>query len=194
MRKKLCKVEGCNNSRYAKGYCVKHYGRWKKNGDPLLKKKFQHLPPNERFWMKVKKRHQCECWEWQESNRKGYGCLWVNRKYISAHRFSWILHHGEVPSQLQVLHKCDNPLCVNPDHLFLGTQDENTQDRVRKERSAGGIKTNSRGKLSKGDVVEINKLLNSRLVKQVEIAKAFNVSPPTINRISNGATYGYYSG
>lgn len=79
------------------------------------------------------------CWVWQRvKNNAGYGQL----RYIDgprlAHRVSWIVHRGPIPGGIQVLHKCDVKLCVNPSHLFLGTQKENLRDMVRKDRSSRG--------------------------------------------------------
>jgi len=188
---KKCKVEKCNNQSHSKGYCPKHYGRFKKHGDAEAIHRLQHLSPDERFWMKVQKGSSDECWNWKESNRKGYGCLWVNRKYVSAHRFSWLIHHGLIENGLEVLHKCDNTLCVNPAHLFLGTTLDNTKDRVLKGRSAKGSKTNSRGTLCEKDVLIIKNLLQN--TKQSIVAHHLNIKPSTISRIARGVTYAYYN-
>ncbi len=92
-----------------------------------------------RFWDNVDK-FATGCWEWTASKSHGYGqCRFYGRQ-MGSHRASWILANGKIPNGLCVLHKCDNPPCVNPDHLFLGTQADNTADMVAKNRQAQGIK------------------------------------------------------
>lgn len=79
------------------------------------------------------------CWIWQSTIAwRGYGLYSMNRKRLAAHRASWIIHKGEIPDGLFVLHKCDVRTCVNPDHLFLGTQKDNMQDCIKKGRYSNG--------------------------------------------------------
>lgn len=94
-------------------------------------------PPAKRFWAGVDTTG--DCWVWKGSKAgAGYGVLGIDYKSVYAHRFSYELHFGPIPDNLCVLHKCDNPPCVNPDHLFLGTQLDNMDDRNRKGRTHKG--------------------------------------------------------
>lgn len=96
----------------------------------------------QRFWNKVDKRTEDECWIWMGAKvNGGYGCITVDSENIVAHRYSWIIHNGNIPAGLLVCHHCDNPPCVNPIHLFLGTNSDNTLDMVEKNRHAKTHKT-----------------------------------------------------
>ena len=82
------------------------------------------------------------CWEWKRSKTKfGYGQFTVNKIHILAHRMAYAIFYGEVPTSLCVLHRCDNPSCVNPEHLFLGTYLDNNRDMSLKRRSVNARKT-----------------------------------------------------
>lgn len=90
----------------------------------------------DRLLRKVKINQGTGCWEWQGyKNNGGYGIIGVNKETFRTHRLSWTLHRGPIPDGALVCHHCDNPCCVNPDHLFLGSQHDNVQDSIRKGKN-----------------------------------------------------------
>lgn len=93
----------------------------------------------DRFFKHVDKTDAC--WLWIGAKSRGYGYFRVFGKSVRAHHFSWETRYGKIPEKLCVLHKCDVPACVNPDHLFLGTQIDNIRDRDQKGRSGHSSKT-----------------------------------------------------
>lgn len=92
----------------------------------------------QRFWAKVDKTDDCWLWSGSKSGLYGHGEIGRGRRTegkVKTHRLSWELHNGSIPKGMHVLHKCDNGLCVNPDHLFLGTQKDNMVDMAKKGRN-----------------------------------------------------------
>lgn len=107
-----------------------------------------------------------------------------------AHRHSYRKHHGDIPSDKCVRHTCDNRRCINPNHLILGTWQENIRDRDRRKRTAIGEK-NGRSKLLEGQVLEI---LNDDKTPKMHLAERFNVDPKVIRDIKNGVTWTHVTG
>ena len=138
-----------------------------------------------RFWDKVDK--SGDCWEWTASKRfGGYGEFRYKGKKIQAHRAALIIGGVDIPSGMVVMHSCDNPGCVNPDHLSIGTQADNIRDMCLKGRNSGwrGGDVNT-VVLTKEDVVFIRQLGGQGR----KIAKCFGVSETTISNIINRKTW-----
>lgn len=131
---------------------------------------------SEVFWSKVQK--SGECWMWTgKQNGHGYG---IGRGGGS-HRQSWIMANGPIPNGLYVLHHCDTPLCVRPDHLFLGTKGDNNRDCKQKGRNAHGEK-NGQAVLTENDVIDI-RTLRALGARQSSLAEAFGVARSNIGLI-----------
>ena len=135
------------------------------------------------------------CWLWcAATNQYGYGIFAVWPKYVSAHRLSWEMRHGKIADGLCVLHKCDTPACVNPNHLFLGTQKDNMRDMASKGRSTKGRPGVVRGtrhgmsKLTPADVREARYLLRKGYTK-TEIGNRLGVSRSAIADLAARRTW-----
>lgn len=180
-----CSIPGCDKPAISRGWCPKHYYRWRTHGRadfPTV----QDLTTEERFWQKVNRQGDSDCWLWTSSVRgDGYGAFQVeSTKQISAHRYSYQLRHGEIPPGMVVMHSCDVPLCVNPNHLSLGTTAENAADASRKGRRLPGSK-NHQAKLDEKTVREIRTRYAAGGTTQRELALAYDVSPALIGHIVN---------
>jgi hypothetical protein len=119
------------------------------------------------------------CWEWTRGTNKfpkNYGRFMHQGKHKLAHRFAWEITHGAIPEGLQVCHKCDNPLCVRPDHLFLSTNSGNQKDSLRKGRHAWQ-------KLIASDVLKIRELNKSGKFTKAQLATMFSVTGEHIRNI-----------
>lgn len=127
------------------------------------------------------------CWLWLNNwNHAGYGLGKVGGRCFRAHRLSWELHRGPIPAGLHVCHRCDTPACVNPEHLFLGTHDDNMRDRDEKGRNVNHCGTlHGNAKLSDDDVRAIR--LDGR--NQRDIARAYGVSQSQIWCIKRRRTW-----
>ena len=147
----------------------------------------------ERFWGKVRVAQGEGCWEWTgwRLQRSGYGMMWPG---IRAHRLAYELMNGRIPSGMSVLHRCDNPPCVRPDHLFLGTQADNMRDMIRKGRRSrdchAKVGTPSKARrLSAAQVVSARKLYASGKTSLSRIAKSLGITPGGAQGIIRGRIY-----
>lgn len=146
------------------------------------------------------------CWNWTRGKKthNGYGETWVNRKRYRAHRLAYIAFVGPIPKGKVICHHCDNPACVNPDHLWAGTQRENIRDSIRKGRFTMAIKNlncslrkgckgiqNASSKLNEKQVTSIRQEYAEKNTSHSKLAKKYSVSRTTIYEILNRRTWNH---
>lgn len=191
---RICTVDGCGQKVDARGLCRKHYQRFRRYGTPDDVGP-THAPVEVRFWRYVEKTESCWNWVGKSKNRQGYGQIQSGGKgtpHKLAHRLSYEIHKGAIPDGLVVMHSCDNPSCVNPDHLSVGTHSQNTKDAF-----ARGLATSvpphkfgeSHGaaKLKESDVYEIRASKESSTI----LVARYGVSKSAINRIRQRVTWSH---
>ncbi len=157
-----------------------------RKGEP--RKSYYIIPIEERFWKYVQKTDTCWIWIGARLSKNGYGVLGKTEqgedqsiyRNVTTHRFSWELHFGMIPEGLLVCHHCDNPPCVNPSHLFLGTDQDNVDDMFRK-----GREPHRNTKLRPADIPPIRQML-ARGDRPVDIAILFGVNRTTICDVRSG--------
>jgi hypothetical protein len=137
----------------------------------------------ERFREKFERRGEDDCWLWIGSInlRWGYGQFRMPDRWYRAHRIAWELFIGAIPHELSVLHKCDNRRCVNPNHLFLGTAKDNSDDCHAKGR--GPVATQFKPRLSDETVAEIREAYRPRQVGYLKLAKRFGISAGHVRQL-----------
>ena len=161
-----------------------------RNGKQLCSRKcasIQHrVALEKRFFSKVEQGGKDECWLWVGSRRSdtGYGQIWNAGKMNKASRISYLLAFGPIPNGLHVLHRCDNPPCVNPHHLFLGTHRDNMDDKHRKQRCPIGSDVPA-SKLTDEKVVELRKRFKPGTDSYLTLAREYGISTRVLYTIVN---------
>ncbi len=186
LSERLCTVDGCEGKHDARGFCLKHYVQFRRAG--TLDVRQIHNDDLARFLSHVKKTDKC--WLWLAcTDRKGYGQFRAKGKMAKAHRFSYELFKGKIPKGLFCLHSCDVPSCVNPAHLWLGSDADNVRDMILKGRgrAARGSAQGS-AKLTEKQVLEIRHLLAKGL-STPELGRQFGVDRNTIWLIGQRKTW-----
>ena len=196
---KICIITGCNNKLIAKGLCSTHKKINKKYGTPtptcwcgefaqtfVGNKEASELCHEHQllktYWENVDVKGKDECWEWQGSKTTaGYGSIYWYGKLKYAHRLSLEFIGQVIPDRYHACHKCDNPSCVNPNHLFVGSPRDNMQDKVSKGRHTFGEK-HPNAKLTNSEVLEIRDMAEDGVFFS-DIAKTFDVSESHISTI-----------
>ena len=143
------------------------------------------IPVAERFWAKVRKTPTC--WIWTAALDDGYGQFWYDGRMVRAHRFAYELVIVPIPDGLEPDHLCENTACVNPDHLFLGTNADNIQDMVNKGRAQRG-ESHTQAIFTDDDVRNIRKL-HAAGVSQSELGRRYGTHAATISKITRRKTW-----
>ena len=141
------------------------------------------------LWTRIRIGKKDKCWEWQAGKTgQGYGEFWFWGQNRSAHRETWkYAHHQEIPAGFLVCHRCDNPACCNPWHLWLGTPKDNARDKVRKGRQPSG-EDHPNACLTNAQAREIREKW-ARGVSQRALAQEYGVSPGVVWRVVRGKSY-----
>lgn len=179
-----CHIDGCERAVSARGLCKRHYERWRLWGDPYWADPTGPAAPPlaDRFWAKVDT--SGDCWIWTASVRNGYGQFGTPEGIQPAHRVAWTLANGDIPDGLIVCHRCDNPPCVRPDHLFLGTQLDNVRDMIDKGRAAFRERhPNARLTASQAAAIRTDTR------KQKAIADDYGISQTHVSHIKRGLVW-----
>lgn len=174
----LC-LTGCGRPIRSKGRCNRHYLQWLRSTPSEHRK-----PPTleERFWSYVRVAGPDECWEWTGAKVNGYGVLSVDRKSTGAPRVSLRLAGSTPSAGDDACHRCDNPPCVNPRHLYFGSRQQNADDAVSRGRVPRGEEKVQR-KLSDDAVIEIREKCAAGTVYR-EVAESYGVSISTVREIA----------
>jgi len=191
MPRRICTVEGCENLVNARGLCQSHQRRLELYGDPLVSIRGR-AAPEERFWRRVDKSGDCWLWTGHES-AAGYGRFQLagrGGKYVGPHRFSYEMANGPVPDGMVVMHSCDNRLCVNPDHLSVGTHRDNTADMIAKGRKVTVVSNgtaNGKSKLTPAQV----RFIRASTLSQSATARLLGVDNTTVRGVLSGRTWSH---
>lgn len=166
------------------GLCSKHLNRQERRGT-LEDTATSHLTTEQRFWLNVDPKDPDACWEYQGCRHDhGYGL--ISTRY--AHRFSYELHFGPFPQTLHVRHKCDNPPCVNPAHLELGTHADNMRDMANRGRASGGAQIREERKLTP-EKVRAMRADSAAGVGPSEMQRRYGVTRTTIKHVITRQTW-----
>ena len=184
----LCVCVRCHVTFYRTNSQIKHGGG--KYCSRTCQDKHKHDRVSERFWSKVIKGSKEECWPWICGRNSGYGAFWYKGNNVPASRMAFILAFGEIDATLNVCHSCDNPPCCNPNHLFLGTDYDNVQDKIKKGRLRvlrGQEMWAS--KLTEEDVQAIRQRYQPWKVTATQLSMEYGVSPFCIRNIIAGHSW-----
>jgi hypothetical protein len=187
----ICSVPGCGCRHYQRGFCTKHFARWKRHGDPAITlRPWLNWSPEETFrhWMPDDPPIS-GCWPWRgRVGAHGYGLIGSRDRHLRANRVAFELFNGPIGTGLVIRHTCDNPVCVNPAHLLAGTDAENSQDMVDRGRQQRGSR-HRQTHLSEEDVRQIRIWHSAGDRTKKELAGMFGISRSAVGLIVNRKTW-----
>jgi hypothetical protein len=191
---KKCSHDGCDAGAVAHGLCNKHYLRFWATGTDSPGPRAQ-MPLLDGFWKYVDKQYPDECWEWYgDALPSGYGRIQSGgkgSKMCLAHRLSYTIHHGEIPDGFYVIHSCDNPGCVNPNHLSAGRPIDNTYDMIHKGRHRYGVKYSEDAHNAQLTEEIVREIKRNPKKTHAELARQFNVSTGAVRNVRLGLTWSH---
>lgn len=181
---RTCSKPGCESRHTARGFCPRHYREFLKSGGARKVVMTRHygMTPEARFMLYVE-RPRRGCWEWTGyKNEKGYGVINLGGERMLAHRFSYLRIHESIPEGMFVLHRCDNPACVNVKHLFLGTKADNNADMIAKGRQRMASRVGIANSCAKLTEDQVRHILHST-ERCTDLAARYGVSKTNITSI-----------
>lgn len=195
MAEPTCSIDGCECTKImARGWCGPHYKRWYRHGDPLAqinRRAPDGATADERLryvgWTEVQRRDGLTpCWEWNGlTDSKGYGRVWDGERVAAAHRLARAAWSTPLADDEYGCHRCDNPPCINPDHVFAGDDVTNAADMAAKARSCNG-ENRPQTKLTDGDVAAIRAAYTGRRGHMTRLAERYGVTPSYIGTLIRG--------
>lgn len=189
-----CSLPDCDRKVFARGWCGPHYKRWYRHGDPLavihrrapdgasLETRLCYVGWTER----LVRPDLGACWEWNGLlDKKGYGRVWDGTRVAAAHRASYETWAGPITSADLACHRCDNPPCMNPAHLFLGTDADNARDMVQKLRSCNG-ENRPQHKLTDLQIEQLRASYTGAWGEQSALARQYGIAPSYVSALVRG--------
>ena len=181
-----CSFDGCTGVSFSKGFCAAHYQQ-QRAGNELkpLQKQLHGLSEYDRLIAWTDVAGPKECWNWTGSrNKKNWHGQWRNAsgQIELTHRAAWRLFKGEIPPGMFILHRCDNPICMNPAHLFMGTQSDNARDMWEKRRAKPGTSLGEKHGMSKL-TEDIVREIRASKESGIALALRLKISPVTVSEI-----------
>jgi hypothetical protein len=189
---KMCIVAGCGRKQRANSLCDMHHQRLRNTGTtgpgPKARGSLE-----DRFWRKVEKTP--ECWIWQGKREKNqYGRIQAGGKgspQIGAHRLSYEIHHGPIPDGHVVMHSCDNPRCVNPDHLSVGLPRDNTADMIAKGRKRVVAPLGTGNGKAVLDEQKVRYIRSQPQTSHAALARELGVATSTVRGVRDGRCWSH---